>query len=194
VSSRWQQAYCIAMTNHYITTQSSAPLYRVFVILLLCDLQNSCLHLSFNLTLKTQTQNQNSYLHFSYSLLLKFILFINVMSLQHILSAYESTCIFILLSYIDSLIAAYTHFCYCHYVSYLTAVNWFTLLLQISQQRLIMSCRYCLGCTSSQCMQLSVSYLLIKILLNFLTSLSFMCFLYTSVYLLYFYLLTSLSS
>ncbi len=163
-------------------------------MLLSCGSQNTYLHLSFNLTLKTQTQNQNPYLHFSCSLLLKLILFTDVTLLQHTLSTYELTCISVLSDYIDSLVTAHTHFHHCHYVSHLTAVNCFTLFLQVFQQRLIMSHRSCSDCTSSQHMQLSVSHSLIKVLLNFPTSLSSVCFLHTPVYSLHFHLLTNLSS
>ena len=163
-------------------------------MLLSCDLQNSCLRSLFDLTLETQTQNQNPHLHFSCSLLLKPILFTDVTSLQHTLSAYKLTCVFVLSDYIDSLIVVHTHFCHCHYVSCLTAVNCFMLSLQVSQQRPTMSCRCCSGCTFSQHMQLSVSCSLIKVLLNFLTSLSSVCSLHMPVYFLHFHLLMSLSS
>jgi len=157
-------------------------------------LQNSCLCSSFDFTLETQAQDQNSHLHFSCSLLLKLILFVDVASLQHTLSAYELTCVFVLSDYINSLIVAHTHFHCCYYVSCLTAVNCFALPLQISQQRPIMPCRRCSDCTLSQHMQLSIFCSLIKVLLNFLTSLSSVCSLHMPVYFLCFHLLMSFSS
>jgi len=141
----WQQPYCIAMANHYITTQSSAPPYRVSAMLLP---------------------------HSSCSLLLKPIPFAGVAPPQHTLPAYELTCASVLSGYIDSLIAAHTRSRRCHYVPRPTAVNCFALPLQVSQQGPTMPRRRCPGCTPSQRMQLGVSRPLIKVLLNFPTPLS----------------------
>ena len=50
----WRRPYCIAMANHYNTTQSSAPPYRVSAMLLPCGSQDSCLRSPFDPTLETQ--------------------------------------------------------------------------------------------------------------------------------------------
>ena len=128
-----RRPYCIAMANHYITTQSQTPPYRVSAMLFPCGSPDSCLRSPFDPTLETWGRQQNPCLHSSRSLLLKPIPFTGGTPPLHTLPAYEPTCASVLSGHIGSLVATQTRSRRCHYVPRPTAVDCFALPQPVSQ-------------------------------------------------------------